>query len=173
MDVYIHLCFCLPSTATNQVYVTAVAPQQPFPAMHYQTYYPAYAPVQSVHVGQPNLAPPPLYLEASEFYLYIHCSLSKQKTLCPTFIPFPTAHQFFFLSRQPVWTHPPMSRPACVSLPVLRAPSTTSTSWSRAASLQPCVHPESFNRPPHLIADVRTLLTHPFWSSPHLCTPSA
>lgn len=79
----------------------------------------------------------------------------------------------FFSSRQPVRTHLPMSRPADVSLPVLRAPSSSSSSSSRTASLQPCVRPESFNTPPHLIPDVCTLLTHLFWSSPHLCSPSA
>lgn len=71
---------CLPLTAGNQVFVTVPA-QQLLPVMHYQQYYPGYAPAQSVPAGQPNLAPPPSYYEASEFHLHIHCSLSKQTNI--------------------------------------------------------------------------------------------
>lgn len=56
----------LPSTARNQAYVT-VPDQEPLPAM------------SLAHEGRPNLGAPPSYLEASEFHLYINCSLFKQK----------------------------------------------------------------------------------------------
>lgn len=64
----------LPTAVRNITYVT-IPPQQQQPSSAYQLSYPGYqpAPVQPAYGGFPNpAAPPPSYLEASEFLTFIY-----------------------------------------------------------------------------------------------------
>lgn len=168
--IFLALSLCLPSTATSQVYVT----QQLVPAMQYQPYYPGCAPVQSVHVGQPYLAPPPAYLDASKFHLCINCCPIQTKNIAHDLYLFSDkmANQFYFCLVKPVW--PTFQRPGQQMLPSQPyVPPPPQPTEAVQLPYNPAYVPSVLTGSHIWYLMIALWLKHHFWSSAHLGTPDA